>query len=469
MTSKKSLLASTLIVAVFLALSTTAISEPTESEPQKLLLAPQEVFETTYTPTTKTVCDENDKCMLTLYSGIRQVYEDEQWKLVEEARSLLGYYDIVYLEKEDAFNIEVIDFNLTDIELETTFLGDPQDYPEFCDYKSEQEFKCQFKNNVKWDECIYPEDSEPICTEQTIKYDMKYGMKDGEIVANDTKFQYKGIVLNKKYSFGGNSTTITLKDGNALEDASVDEGSPTTNYGSDDTYDVGRKSGDAERAYTKFNILPIPSGQTIEDANFYIHIFWEFLEPGESYYISMHHVYEQTWIEEVLTWNNQPCGAGFDQSSDCNLTSESTVLYSDGDTTIWIRYPAVNSVRKAYNDGDANISFVLKSPEDDADTDTIRYESKEAPNTALHPYLKVTYSTAPPADSCTCAASGTWAIVDADTCTLTDTCDLAGDMHIQSGSLTIATGGLLVVPEANKLIIEDDQNLIIQGGEVIVR
>lgn len=84
--------------------------------------------------------------------------------------------------------------------------------------------------------------------------------------------------------------------------------------------------------------------------------------------------------------------------------------------------------------------------------------------------MNVTYSLIA-ADSCSCPTSGHWAIVNTDKCTLTSECVLSSgsDLHIQDGSLTLATGGLLIIPTGRYAVIENDQNLVIEsGGSLII-
>lgn len=73
------------------------------------------------------------------------------------------------------------------------------------------------------------------------------------------------------------------------------------------------------------------------------------------------------------------------------------------------------------------------------------------------------------AATCDCPASGHWQISDGSACTLTTACTLTdGNLHISSGSLTIATGGHLFIPAGHSAIIDNDQNLVIQGGKISV-
>ena len=69
----------------------------------------------THTATTDTTCNGN-VCTKTLYSGITNVYEDNQWKDIEDARSLMGSGIVpVVLEDDVNFPVEVVDFNYTSI------------------------------------------------------------------------------------------------------------------------------------------------------------------------------------------------------------------------------------------------------------------------------------------------------------------------------------------------------------------
>ena len=83
--------------------------------------------EVTRTASTQTVCNDNGKCTLTLYSGVRYAYEDEIWKEVEKARSLKDAWDVVYLEDDGDHKIDVLDYNYTSIALDFSFIGDAEE------------------------------------------------------------------------------------------------------------------------------------------------------------------------------------------------------------------------------------------------------------------------------------------------------------------------------------------------------
>ena len=72
---------------------------------------------TEYTPSSDTICNDG-VCTKTLYSGVRNVYEDNQWKKVEEARSLKDKgFNVIMLEDDKEFPVEVVDFNYTSIKV----------------------------------------------------------------------------------------------------------------------------------------------------------------------------------------------------------------------------------------------------------------------------------------------------------------------------------------------------------------
>ena len=55
----------------------------------------------------------------TLYSGTAYVYEDRKWKKPEEAESLKGKgFEVKYIDSDEDYKLNIIDFNLTSIEFE---------------------------------------------------------------------------------------------------------------------------------------------------------------------------------------------------------------------------------------------------------------------------------------------------------------------------------------------------------------
>jgi len=223
----------------------------------------------TYTPSEETHCI-NGTCTLTMYSGVRYVFEDNVWKLIENAKSLKSVWNKVYLEKDPDFDIDILEVNYTDLVLNLSFYPSSniteliQKYPE-CNASKENDIKCDFKLTVKED--IWNETSGEYYKSET-KFQYKYQEKNG--VKEALKFTQKGIPLGKEYTFGGNSTTITLNETNGgnVGDTYTRQYYPTYNYGIANVAGLSNASTNNQISFIKWNLSIIPAGSTINNANF---------------------------------------------------------------------------------------------------------------------------------------------------------------------------------------------------------
>ena len=408
-------------------------------------------YESNYTSATETHCI-NGKCEHLIHSATKFAFEDNQWKKIEDARSLKGIYDVIYLEKEDAFNLEVVDFNYTDIEFRAIFEGDPNDYPDFCTVKSEEEFKCQFKNTIKWDE-------EGI--EQTLKYDLKYEMKKGEIVANNTKFSYKGNPLNKEFKFGGNSTTIIINDTSTGVVANIGwAGTDMATYAS-------------SASAIKFDIESISTGNTINSVLVYLWIF----DVGGTMDsdLNISRITNQTWVDSgdfceainPITYTNieaETLSSIVDDTwSWFNVTEQFNVDYeaTNQNFTIYLEDPDNHYVDSQCFDGDAD---TLEIGDSFFTGDYIDFEARNnSQSTGNTPYLNVTYIEAP-ADTCT-YSSGDWNVDCNDNCSISAAVHLGGNDLIFSG-----LGSFWVrdnIAGIGNLNLSDSCNIILEGKDLI--
>lgn len=167
---------------------------------------------------------------------------------ISEAKSLKGFWFKNYIERDLDFDIDVLEVNYTDLILNLSFFPTSNitelidKYPECIDSK-ENDIKCDFKFDIKEDVCEFNETSkEEVCYKNQTKFQYKYQLKNGEL-KTDMKYIYKGISLGKEFTFGGNSTTITIGDTEILtpNNGSVTMGtSYSGNYSdttsSDDSY-----------------------------------------------------------------------------------------------------------------------------------------------------------------------------------------------------------------------------------------
>ena len=334
-----------------------------------------------YTPTTDTTCNEGI-CTKTLWSGIRNVYEDDEWKRVENARSLKGKgFNIIYLEEDGTHQVEVVDFNTSFIEL--SFSYDAENLGEY-EYEIEKgEMKTKYK--------IVYNDS----YEEEYEIEIEEGLKE--------TIKYYGNPFGKEFHFGENSTTIQLQDAGSenLDDTYGRQVDPNTGFGGD-TYtnsNINEVDEDESSMIYKFNISSIPDDSVIVSASISLYLSFMYLDSdAEGYNVSVHHLYsfptynisDAEWTEEAFDWNERPITDEF------NATSEDTIKFDGNSATDWNTWAVTNIITIAYGAGDNNVSFWM--PTHDAfgtiqaqPNDRLIWQSKEHGTVARRPYLNITY------------------------------------------------------------------------------
>ncbi|MBN2101899.1 MAG: DUF2341 domain-containing protein [Candidatus Aenigmarchaeota archaeon] len=185
--------------------------------------------------------------------------------------------------------------------------------------------------------------------------------------------------------------TIKLQtaDTQNLDDSHVRSNSATSTYGTDTALRLRSRSNFKYRSYVKFNISSIPSAATIQDSKLCLYLYSDDSTPSAGAY----HVYDYTWTEEALTWNNQPCGTNFDSTTNCNITAENTQTTSG---TGWICWNITKMVATEKYQGDENVSVAIKTTETDGNVGEDAFYSKEyTTDTSLRPYLNITYEMPP--------------------------------------------------------------------------
>jgi hypothetical protein len=103
----------------------------------------------------------------------------------------------------------------------------------------------------------------------------------------------------------GLATTVIL---NPIQDATVDQGAPDTNFGSSDLHVGTRKDGDLYRMFTylKFDVSGIPSGADIAYAT--LRLYQQSASGPDPYWVWSWSA-ASAWSEGSITWNNQPWAA----------------------------------------------------------------------------------------------------------------------------------------------------------------
>ena len=231
------------------------------------------------TPTTHKECTDG-RCTMTLFGGAR-VKEDGVWIQPENATSLMGSeYKIGYLEQDEDFNVEVVDYNWTSITVDLTpdLKHVNKDIPvkeiQYNETKASElslsnwkdEYDVKTSEDIRFTETtkiiqncsIDAKTQEEICKNETIP------------VAETIRRTYE-FGMDKAVEFGFNSTTLILDDDGAyiLEDTYINEDSPATNDGSNNNlYAMLRATGGYQQNFmTKWDISSLPNGVSITNAN----------------------------------------------------------------------------------------------------------------------------------------------------------------------------------------------------------
>ncbi len=317
---------------------------------------------TTYTRTTTEVCN-GGTCTMTLYSGIQNVWEDNQWKDVTKARSLKNKgFDIIYLENDGTHDIVAVDFNYTSIDL--MFAFDENNLGEY-EYEIEDgKMKTKFK----------------IVFNETYEEEVEIEIEEGDILY----YNYQGNPFDKEFHIGEHSTTIILQDANSenLEDTHSYENTPDTPEGDNTGLRIRRDAPFRLQPYLKFNISAIPSGVTIIKGDLILTTDFTF---SGSNTISVYYVSDQAWSEDTLTYNARP-------SNDAG--AESTADLTDAPSHTPYNWTITDMLNTSFIAGEKNLSMVLKGITG-MTSSSYHFESKEAGTVENRPMLIITY------DSCT--------------------------------------------------------------------
>jgi len=324
-----------------------------------------------YTPLTETHC-KNGLCTQTIYSGIRFVYEDDNWKKIEEARSLKGVWN-VDIDEDPDFPVEIVDFNYTSIILDLSV----------SDKNKNKDIDLKVYN--KENKTQKPKDKRGNIKDKDKKIKLSDSNEKHRVMIDlaDTKES----LLGQEIKWGDNSTIIQLIEPNSenLEDSFFSE---------DDTIDGSESylladvvDGNGEITFIKFNISSIPSDSLIENATLALYVY---AAPGASDEdLDVWYVDNQTWVEETI---DSLCsdGAAFSDVWDMFTTKIRTYNGQDG-VAHWDFISDLHSaVQTEIDNENSNLSFALNNTGNSSDY--YYWSSKETATASQRPYLNITYS-----------------------------------------------------------------------------
>ena len=159
--------------------------------------------------------------------------------------------------------------------------------------------------------------------------------------------------------------TITLQDADTedLNDAGVKSSYPDNNYGYDSVARVGNRTTSKYRAYFQYSLSQLGSNITIINSTFYVNTIGG--TAGGTNIVGIYRILNNNWVSSVdgsilnegtITWNNQPCGTDFDNSTNCNLTYyDSKNLPIIGTTS----FNCTKLINNTIEDGFTNVSIAF--------------------------------------------------------------------------------------------------------------
>ncbi len=262
-----------------------------------------------HTASTDTICN-NNICTKTLYSGIRNVYEDNTWKKVEDARSLKdkGFY-ISYLEDDKDFPIEVIDFNSTSITLN---LKQPEDSKELNKDIPVRVWKYNEEKGMQ-----YSEDVSSGLKEDASLID-KYKETYDNVISTTESFKDSKDEFEKTYDFGMDSvlefgyssTTITLQEADTenLEDTYIEQDVRGGSGSSDNTHATSIVYNYGETSFVTLSMLIKFDSSSFKDSNI-INATWNSYlwnnqhDSDDSPSLKLYGYDNQSWSEDTMSYD----------------------------------------------------------------------------------------------------------------------------------------------------------------------
>jgi len=327
-----------------------------------LLFLKTSYAEFSYDKTTETTCN-GKVCTKTLYSGYSPTFFEN---VIKKSSNWLKFYNVVFLEKDSNFNLELTSFNDTNfiVHLNVPLSQKNKQVPlKLCD--------------------------ENGCSNVSILMNVL----DRDVTVGINPLKLSNI------TFGFNSTTIQLQENvtENLGDSYMSSVSPASNYGTATSL-LTRYDGGGSKYWDiiKFNITSIPISSTITDASFCMWLFNNGLSSAtEGFNTSNHLVFNNySWEETTVTWNNKPSTGYY------NATKEDDYKIFGGASkpvNTWVCWKSTQIINYAYSNSYSNLTIhlithdVFGSPSYEYG---YFYSREGTPtNITLRPYLNITYET----------------------------------------------------------------------------
>lgn len=381
---------------------------------------------------------------ITLYSKLRNVKdENNDWVRIEDASSLMDTLNKGKIKLNYTYDgihqTEIIDFNLTHIDLLLSFNKDALIGSEY-EYEYEDG---KFKTKIKYND---------------VEYEIEI-QDDQQLL-----FSLDANPFEDAFHFGTESTVLFLQDEDIdnMDDTWVEQDSPNTIYGSSAFLYI-HEYGDTidNEIYMRWNITEVPQGMVIDDATMGYFINFNALDNvNEGWNTTVYRIYDNytisgsAWTEEAMNWNNKP-----DASYLSDYSTEETYFGGSGEPYGEELFNLTQHIEEGYSEGALNVSFAFIGEDKFGNvgaSDYVRWTAKEQTGFTQDPYLNITYSepatttttttTTPVTDTCTYGGSGDWEMDCSDNCLLQDgTTDISGELKLYNNGYVLMDNYVLTM------------------------
>lgn len=152
---------------------------------------------------------------------------------------------------------------------------------------------------------------------------------------------------------------------------------PNTNYGNDGSLYAHYGSTSTKRTYLRFDLTGLPTSETVTGVTLFL-----YTDGGvQGLAIDAHHIADDSWSENSLTWNNKPT---------CTMPAIDSADTVHG----WMEWSIPLETLVADTDG--LLSILIKLQQEGGNSATATFYSREATiNPAEPPYLSVTTTPVP--------------------------------------------------------------------------
>jgi len=285
--------------------NTTANSTAEENHPPILILLEKSDLLPTdegqkYGAVFDEIINEDGSRTRTMYGSTRNIEEGGGWKRVEKARSLMdkGVFELVYLENDSRYDLEIVDFNYTSIT-----------------------FKPIIKDENEMNKDI------PVKINGAKKTSVNYNSLSNKQQLN---FKFNDTILGKNLTVGEHSTTVTYDDTSEKQGNQLSQSNPSTTYqvNSPDFYDeVGVQEDSAAIRFGNGSLNW--SNKAIVGITLSFYVDMQDYSQADGY-VEVYY-YDGPYNPSNLTWNIQPGRGLIYQTNKMSGTSTYTMSSNDID------------------------------------------------------------------------------------------------------------------------------------------